>query len=785
MISNQTQKSIGYKQGSFPCATKARGTAFLFFYLFLILNSTFFILPQITEASLTDGLVGHWTFDGKDTIWTSATAGTALDRSGNGNTGTLTSMNRATSTISGRIGQALKFNGPSSKVVLTDIDALDSLGATTYCVWVYPTSLAVDQTFIGKYHGGTGTGVLFQTGGTVASRIMFGFNGSSLVTTSSSYLANNRWTHVCGSFDNNLGTGKHKIYVDGTSVAVTNTGTPDSITSTGASASVLNIGDNTQLSRFFVGKLDDAHIYNRALSATEISQLYKQGGTKNAVTPVRTASSTGLSSGLLGHWTFDGKDTLWTSSTTGTTLDKSGNGNTGTLTAMNRSTSTVAGKLGQAFKFNGGGAQRVDLASPTILDDIENQGGGGMTISAWIYPRGLGETNEGTIMNKSNVATVGNGAWTFQLSNSNNFRFNKSYTVTTLLRASANNTISLNKWQHVVMTWDGSATATNVRIYKNGIELAYALGPVDGVGTKNSDAANSIFINDGAGSREFNGNIDDVRIYNRVLSPTEVAQLYKQGGTKSAVTPVRTASSTGLSSGLVGHWTLDGKDTIWTSATAGTALDRSGYGNTGTLTNMIRATTTTKGKVGQALKFTYGAANQRVALSSPTTLDDIEAQGGGGMTISAWMYPYTSGLGGQGSIMNKGSEANTSNGAWMFSFRSGGMSFVKSYTNTILNRTTSNGSYALNKWQHVVMTWDGSSTASNVHIYINNVEPSYQTTTDGSGSKVSDAANNIAITSAGGSVMFNGIIDDVRVYNRVLSTAEVGQLYRIGQSRTR
>ena len=62
-------------------------------------------------STLEQGLIGHWTFDGKDTPWSSATAGTAIDRSGNGNNGTLTNMTRAGSPTIGKLGQALNFNG--------------------------------------------------------------------------------------------------------------------------------------------------------------------------------------------------------------------------------------------------------------------------------------------------------------------------------------------------------------------------------------------------------------------------------------------------------------------------------------------------------------------------------------------------------------------------------------------------------------------------------------------------------------------------------------------------
>ena len=84
----------------------------------------------------------------------------------------------------------------------------------------------------------------------------------------------------------------------------------------------------------WLGKIDDVRVYNRALSATEIKQLYNLGaanvGHSNAM----------ISNGLVGYWTFDGKDTNWT---TGQTRDLSGNGNNGSLAFMSTSSSPAIG----------------------------------------------------------------------------------------------------------------------------------------------------------------------------------------------------------------------------------------------------------------------------------------------------------------------------------------------------------------------------------------------------------------------------------------------------------
>ena len=84
-----------------------------------------------------------------------------------------------------------------------------------------------------------------------------------------------------------------------------------------------------------------------------------------------------LNTGLVGYWTFDGKDTSWA---TGITNDMSGNGNNGTL--VNGPT-WVAGQIGGALSFNG-----VDQSVTTPL--TMNETSTGISVSFWV------KNNDGT-----------------------------------------------------------------------------------------------------------------------------------------------------------------------------------------------------------------------------------------------------------------------------------------------------------------------------------------------------------------------------------------------------
>src|SRR3989344_3153405 len=180
--------------------------------------------------------------------------------------------------------------------------------------------------------------------------------GSTILTT-------NRWYHVVVTYQG----GNHmRIYLDGNLEVEDTTGIPTDFTNT---AEPLYVGWLEDADRSFNGLIDDVRIYNRALSAGEITQLYKQGAAKLAVSPVNS-----LKSGLVGYWTFDGKDTNWG---TNKTNDLSGQGNTGTLTSMSTTTSPTVGKLGQGLKFSNAAQSEVLTTFTQQLNDF--------TACAWFY----------------------------------------------------------------------------------------------------------------------------------------------------------------------------------------------------------------------------------------------------------------------------------------------------------------------------------------------------------------------------------------------------------------
>jgi len=224
-----------------------------------------------------------------------------------------------------------------------------------------------------------------------------------------------------------------------------------------------------------------------------------------------------------------------------------------------------------------------------------------------------------------------------------------------------------------------------------------------------------------------------------------------------------------ITTGLVGYWKFD-------EGSGTTAADSSGNNNTGTVNGGAAWTT---GKLNQALSF--DRANDYVNAGSASSLDNIETTGSG-LTVSAWIYARSYGYGNNGMIVSKGS-ANM-NGHWRFMFAGAAnyLIFVKDYSgaNDLYLYVDFPASY-FNIWKHVVVTWDGSTSASNIHIFINGVQAATKSSSDGVGGKVSDASNFLAIGAAddygSGNYFFDGLIDEVRIYNRALSASDVSELY--------
>ena len=168
------------------------------------------------------------------------------------------------------------------------------------------------------------------------------------------------------------------------------------------------------------------------------------------------------------------------------------------------------GQIGGAAKFDGQRSLEAgDVATLGFYDKF--------TLSAWIYP----EANTGSIITKGQDVSEGDG-YSMRLDKG---RLQLNLVVRWLddaLRVETEQTVELNRWQHVAVSYDGSRVADGVQFYVNGqpAKLRILLDELN----QDFRGKQPLRIGSGLGpENRFRGMIDEARVYRTVLEPEEVA----------------------------------------------------------------------------------------------------------------------------------------------------------------------------------------------------------------------------------------------------------------------
>jgi len=214
--------------------------------------------------------------------------------------------------------------------------------------------------------------------------------------------------------------------------------------------------------------------------------------------------------GLVAYYPFNGNAN-----------DESGNGNNGTNNGATL-TADRFGNASSAYSFDGI-SNHIQVPSATSLNPT-NQ----ITISTWVNPKGFysGSSYGNFIVSKGSDATIGHYNLIY-ITDTKQFLFTIRFSDEVGVLPSqvlSSTIINLSTWYHVVGTYDG----LTMKIFVNGVyenqkskSLSLPNNTEDIYIGKHSNVSYPYWIN---------GKIDDICIYNRALSASEVDALYHEGG---------------------------------------------------------------------------------------------------------------------------------------------------------------------------------------------------------------------------------------------------------------
>ncbi|RJQ38957.1 LamG domain-containing protein, partial [Candidatus Microgenomates bacterium] len=473
-----------------------------------------------------------------------------------------------TCTDAGKYGTGCTFDGVDDYVMNTNSffsSRASMANGWTYSAWI-KTSSSSQQNIVGQSNEASHNDYSYGGIGTNSSnaRVII-YDGSYKYATSTTNIANNTWHHVVGIYN---GTDSIKIYIDG---VLENTTTSIGTVGTLSTSSVNGyIGKNVNNSyaRYFNGSIDEARVYNRALSPKEVADLYN------------------FAPGPVGYWKMDDK----VAGDSKTIVDTSGNGNNGTTVdgANNTGMScNTAGKYGGGCNFDG--TDDYISGDATLITSYP------FTMSAWVKTTDLNVNHYVFVISTSGA----NGPlYGLQLNNTT------GEASSTLANESWGGVSGLNniidgKWHYLAAVFNSNTDRT---FYVDGI--------YQGTDTTNITFASN--VNKWAvGTRPnslgtyMHGDVDEAKIYNYARSAKQI--LEDMEGGHPAVGGTRSSA--------IAEWDFDEGQGITANnlGNGGTALN-------GTLTGPTHLPTwTNAGKYGKAI--TFDGIDDYVNAGNSSSLD--------------------------------------------------------------------------------------------------------------------------------------------------------------------
>lgn len=456
-----------------------------------------------------------------------------------------------------------------------------------------------------------------------------------------------------------------------------------------------------------------------------------------------------MSDGLVGWWRFDGDAT-----------DGSGNARNGTLTCAGTGCWTPSyrdnAKFGRSMYFSGSGASVHNHVRAASIN-LASAAGSKLTFSSWVKPDAAQSAATPYFVRNGLGADENYGIRLGSKSGSKWVIFVDYYDGTWRGVSTTNYVVSENEWNLVTVVFSQGEW---VDFYVNGqfVERKVWVGSASYLSTTSLNIGG----HDGTSNQYFTGSMDDVRVYNRELSVSEIARLY------AGSQPIPCDQA------CVGWWKLDegsGTSAVNAIPSGGIGTLMNGNTNTPTADGTANGPIWSSGTFGGGMKFDgsndYISVPHNSAQNSSSTL-----------TLSAWIKLDT--LNRYNGIIGK---SDTIWGNTAYAFR-----VINTNQLDILLTIAGNtgGGYAelasdtrltSGTWYHVAAVFN----KPNVTLYINGRADKTSTWNNDIYQSTTDLIIGGYAYGMGLNYLMSGSLDDVRIYNRALTDYEIYDQYAAGR----
>ena len=295
-------------------------------------------------------------------------------------------------------------------------------------------------------------------------------------------------------------------------------------------------------------------------------------------------------------------------------------------------------------------------------------------------------------------------------------------------------------WHNYICTWD--STSTTIRTYIDGV--AGFTGTASG--TLTQDSALVIGKNRSSAANYFPGSLDDLRIYNRALSATEIAVL------NAGSVPVN----------------CDQTCQIWLKfdeTSGATAFDSSGHGNNGTARVLQQNVSSSEGWMGGNFS---GALGLLPYDNDYVTLPNLGLTSG---TVDIWINPTN--VTGDQRIFAQTSGSSSQAGQIALNQSSGESGSLWVWDGLAWQRLAPDGAVKAGQWNQVVVANNGSTVTA----YVNGTQQLSAASAFAFNGPTAGIGASFLLTTGG---TFSGPVDDFRIYTRMLAPEEVAEQWRLG-----